>query len=127
MGTILMLGLMAVAFIGLNMFSKRSNQKRIDEKERMIREELVPGVWVHTSVGFFGRFVEIDGDVLILETPSGEETYWNKAVIRSVGDLPFEAEEDAEDMPELDAAPEEEVAVEEATGIVVEDDTEHKE
>lgn len=94
---ILLLGLMLVAFIGLNMWTKRSNQKRQDARDKMLNEELVAGAWVHTSVGFYGRFVDLDGDVLILETPGGEETYWNKAVIRSIGELPFAAEEVAED------------------------------
>ncbi|WP_350259162.1 preprotein translocase subunit YajC [Scrofimicrobium sp. R131] len=90
---IIMLGLMVVAFIALSSFSKRSAQKRQVEHERMLAEQLVPGAWVHTSVGFFGRFVDLDGNVVILETPSGEETYWDKRVIRSVGELPFETEE----------------------------------
>lgn len=94
---LLMLGVMLIAFIGLNMWSKKSNQKRAAEREKMMKEQLVPGAWVHTSVGFYGRFVDLDGDVLILETPSGEETYWNKAVIRSVGELPFQDDEAVEE------------------------------
>lgn len=88
-----MLGLMVVAFIALSSFSKRSAQKKQAEHERLLSEQLVPGVWVHTTIGFFGRFVDLDGNVVILETPSGEETYWDKRVVRSVGELPFEAEE----------------------------------
>lgn len=98
-----MLGLMVVAFIALSSFSKRSAQKKQAEHERQLAEQLVPGVWVHTTIGFFGRFVDLDGNVVILETPSGEETYWDKRVIRSVGDLPFEAEE-IEDSVEIDDA-----------------------
>ncbi len=91
-----MLGLMVVAFIVLTSFSKRSQQKKQAEHERLLNEQLTPGVWVHTTIGFFGRFIDIDGNVVILETPSGEETYWDKRVIRSVGDLPFESEETVE-------------------------------
>lgn len=94
---IIMLAVMALVFFALNSFTKRSNQKRTDERDRMLREDLTPGAWVHTSVGFYGRFVDLDGDVLILETPGGVETYWNKAVVRTIGDLPFEAEDEFEE------------------------------
>jgi Preprotein translocase subunit YajC len=88
--------LMMVGVFALNAWSKKSQNKRQEEQERMMKEQLVPGAWVHTRVGFFGRFVDLDGDVLILETVGGEETYWNKAVISSVGDLPFAPDEQEE-------------------------------
>lgn len=88
-----LLVVMALVLFGFNSFSKRANQRRQEERDRTLAEEMVPGVWVHTKVGFYGRFVDLDGDVVILETPSGEETYWNKMVIQSVGDLPFAMEE----------------------------------
>lgn len=91
---VIMLVIMGLVFFGLNSFTKRSNQKRTAERDRMLQDEMVPGAWVHTTVGFYGRFVDLDGDVLILETPGGVETYWNKAVVRTVGDLPFEVEEE---------------------------------
>lgn len=91
-----LLGVFALVVLALSSYSKRTNQRRQEEQERMLADELVPGAWVHTRVGFYGRFVDIDGDVVILETPSGEETYWNKAVVRGVGDLPFAIEEHVE-------------------------------
>lgn len=91
--------IMLVVLIGglflMNTFSKRSQKKRLDEREQMFKTDLIPGVWVQTLSGFYGRFVDIDGDVVILETPSGEETYWIKAAIRGVGEPPFEAVTDA--------------------------------
>ena len=109
-----MLGLMVVAFLVLTSFSKKSAQKRQAEHERMLNEQMVPGVWVHTSAGFFGRYIDTDGNVVILETPSGEETYWDKRVVRSVGDLPFEHEEELESV---------EAGSEDGTDEVVEDIT----
>ncbi len=109
-----MLGLMIVAFMVLTSFSKKSQQKKQAEHERTLSEQLVPGVWVHTSIGFFGRYIDTDGQVVILETPSGEETYWDKRVIRSVGDLPFEHEEEVDSLTiESDAGAED--VVEEIT------------
>lgn len=86
-----LIGVMFIGFIALNMWTKKNTEKQRVEKERMMNEQLVPGVWVHTRVGFFGRFVDLDGDVLILETPGGVETYWDKRMLASVGDLPFAA------------------------------------
>ena len=65
-------------------------------------ELMVPGAWVQTYSGFFGRFVDTDGDVIILETPSGEETYWLRAAIRAVTDPPFETLGESEDDIEVD-------------------------
>mgnify|MGYP002735347820 CR=1 FL=1 len=110
--------IMLVILVGglflMNSLSRRSQKKRLDEREEMFNNQLVPGVWVQTLSGFFGRFVDIDGDVVILETPSGEETYWVKAAVRGVMDPPFEAlsdssSDDASDVGEITAAEEETV------------------
>lgn len=117
---IIIMALLLVAFIALNSWSKKSQKKRQDEHDRLMKEQLVPGAWVHTRVGFFGRFVDLDGDVLILETPSGEETYWNKAVLVSVGDLPFAGEDgDAEtELPAVEATDDvDDVEVEEIDAV----------
>ena len=73
-----------------------------DEAEKTMSELMVPGAWVQTYSGFFGRFVDTDGDVIILETPSGEETYWLRAAIRAVTDPPFETLGESEDDVEVD-------------------------
>ncbi|WP_099331990.1 preprotein translocase subunit YajC [Actinomyces minihominis] len=96
---LLFMGVLVVGMFVMNSFAKKSQKKRQDEQERTMREQMVPGAWVQTYSGFFGRFVDIDGDVVILETPSGEETYWLRAAVRAVTDPPFEqiadpAEED---------------------------------
>ena len=86
----------------MNSFAKKSQKKRQDEAEKTMSELMVPGAWVQTYSGFFGRFVDTDGDVLILETPSGEETYWLRAAIRAVTDPPFETLGESEDDIEVD-------------------------
>lgn len=92
-----MLLLMVVMFGGLflmSQFSRRQAKKRADERAAMLAEKLVPGAWVQTYSAFFGRFVDQDGDVVILETPGGEETYWLEKAISGVIDPPFEVLED---------------------------------
>mgnify|MGYP002737934231 FL=1 len=86
----------------MNSFAKKSQKKRQDEAAKTMAELLVPGAWVQTFSGFFGRFVDTDGDVIILETPSGEETYWLRAAIRAVTDPPFETLGESEDDVEVD-------------------------
>ena len=86
----------------MNSFAKKSQKKRQDEAEKTMSELMVPGACVQTYSGFFGRFVDTDGDVIILETPSGEETYWLRAAIRAVTDPPFETLGESEDDIEVD-------------------------
>ena len=86
----------------MNSFAKKSQKKRQDEAAKTMAELMVPGAWVQTYSGFFGRFVDTDGDVIILDTPSGEETYWLRAAIRAVTDPPFETLGESEDDIEVD-------------------------
>ncbi len=97
---------MVIMFGGLflmSQFSKKQAQKRADAREERLGQEMVPGAWVQTYSGFFGRFVDKDGKVVILETPSGEETYWLEAAVSKVGEPPFEVIEETE---EIEGAPE---------------------
>lgn len=87
---VLLLVVFLAVMLLLNWWGKRSQLRQQEERDKMMSEQLKPGVWVYTAVGFYGRFVDLDGDVLILETPGGVETYWNKAVLRSVSEPPFE-------------------------------------
>ena len=95
--------IMAALLVAMMVFSSRSRKRMAaqqQEQQRMLNEGLVPGVWVKTSIGFWGRFVDQDGDVVILETPDGTETYWERQAIRAVGDPPFASDEPAE-VPEV--------------------------
>lgn len=94
---LLFMGILVLGMFVMNNFAKKSQQKRQTEQENTLREQMVPGAWVQTYSGFFGRFVDVDGDVVILETPSGEETYWLRAAIRAVTDPPFEVIEVVEE------------------------------
>lgn len=88
--------------LGLMMwFSSRGRAKQEQMLEQTINA-LEPGTWVRTTTGFYGIFSDIDGDVVILETPSGEETYWAKRSIFQIGDPPFASTDtdDDESVPE---------------------------
>ncbi len=97
--------IMAVVLVAMMMFSSRSRKKMQEQQERQkreIAESLVPGVWVKTALGFWGRFVDQDGDIVILETPDGTETYWERQAIRGVGEPPFATDETAEIVADAD-------------------------
>lgn len=74
-------------FMLLMMFQSRSQKKKQQHAQTM-EERMVPGAWVMTSSGFYGRFVDQDGSVIILETADGHETFWLAQVVREVVDTP---------------------------------------
>lgn len=96
-GLLLVLGLFLILMMW---FSNRTRRKAIEQKEereRRMLEELVPGAWVRTAVGFWGRFVDQDGDIVVLETADGTEMYWDRQMIHDIGVEPPFAVEDVED------------------------------
>ncbi|WP_022867884.1 preprotein translocase subunit YajC [Schaalia vaccimaxillae] len=88
--------LIAVVFIAMMWYSNRSRKRMMEQqrkREEEMLEKLVPGAWVHTAVGFWGRFVDADGDVVVLETVDGTEMYWDRSMLREVGtEPPFASE-----------------------------------
>ncbi len=95
-GVILFMVVLLIVFLGMNTLARRSQQKREQSHEQMLKDRLEPGVWVQTYSGFYGRYIDTDGGVVIIETPSGEETYWAAKAIRAVEDPPFEVESETE-------------------------------
>lgn len=104
-GMFLMLGILLIAMMWFSNRSRRKAMEQQEERERRMREELVPGAWVKTAVGFWGRFVDEDGDVVVLETVDGTEMYWDRQMIREIGVEPPFASDEAES--EVEAAAEE--------------------
>ncbi|WP_235827066.1 preprotein translocase subunit YajC [Actinomyces culturomici] len=98
--------LLGAALIAMMWFSNRSRQKQVEkqaEREKELAANLVPGAWVRTAVGFWGRFVDEDGDVVVLETADGTEMYWDRQMIREAGVQPPFAADEAEEVPETAA------------------------
>lgn len=83
--------------IGMMWFVTNRGKKQQAAARQRLEQTLVPGVWVVTIGGFLGKVVEIDGDVVTLETPAGDETIWLKTAIREAKEPPFAShDEDAE-------------------------------
>lgn len=116
--------LLALLLVAMMVFSSRNRRRMVEQqaqRERDMAEQMVPGAWVKTAVGFWGRFVDQDGDVIVLQTQDGTEMYWDRAMIREVGvEPPFAADE-----PEAlddDAADEPVLGLDSATSPVQTDD-----
>ena len=88
MGSGLLLAVIA-AFLVMMVFSSRNAKKKQAEQRDKLANDMVPGAWVMTTSGFYGRYVETDGDVIVLETSDGTETLWTSRAIVSVGNPPF--------------------------------------
>ena len=89
------------AFLLMMIFSSRNAKKKQTEQRNKLANDMVPGAWVMTTSGFYGRYVETDGDVIVLETSDGTETLWTSRAIVSVGNPPFA--QDTEDADPQDA------------------------
>ncbi|KTF04948.1 MULTISPECIES: preprotein translocase subunit YajC [Trueperella] len=85
--TVVMLGF----FWLMNRGAKKAQKAQLAKRE----EALVVGNNVMTQAGFFGRIVDIDGDAVTLESPSGDETVWLRTAIVAQMDIPLgNSEED---------------------------------
>ena len=95
-----MLWMVLIMLVGLMLvsrFANRQQQKMLEEQKRRTAEALVVGNWVKTRAGFYGTVVEIDGDVVTLATPLGDESLWEKSAILGAEEPPFaSAEQDGE-------------------------------
>ena len=94
---------MLVAFMALMWWMSRSAKRRQQAAETQRDEALVVGANVRTHGGFYGRVVDIDGDAITLESPSGTETVWFRGAIQGVAEIPFAVETSAEPITDLPA------------------------
>ena len=93
---------MLIAFWAMSALVRRQQQKMLAEQARRTEEALVPGTWVRTSAGFYGTVVEVDGDVVTLATPLGEESLWGKRFIVGAEEPPFASTHEEEPDQEVE-------------------------
>jgi len=89
---LLMLIFMLLLFLAMNWFGKKKNAEL--QNQRLAAVQV--GNHVRTHSGFYGRIVDVDGDAVTLESPSGVETIWHKNSIAGLGDPPFAVQADEE-------------------------------
>ncbi|MBW3068429.1 preprotein translocase subunit YajC [Actinomyces sp. 432] len=121
---LLILIVMLLAFWLMSRFARKQQERMLDEQRRRTEEALVPGTWVRTRAGFYGTVVEVDGDVVTLATPLGDESLWAKNAVVGAEEPPFaSAEEDTADdaAGEFEDEPGDPDAVHEAAATGAED------
>lgn len=109
MNNLSLLALSAVAILFM-VWTTRSRKKQMEKMEQDKRDQLAavtPGEWVRTRWGFWGRFVDLDGDIVVLETSDGHEMYWERFVIAEIGGQPpladaEQAEADADEVETIE-------------------------
>ena len=87
--TLWMILIMLIGFWLVSRFANKQQQKMLEEQKRRTDEALVVGNWVKPRAGFYGTVVEIDGDVVTLATPLGDESLWEKSAILGAEEPPF--------------------------------------
>ena len=101
--------IMAAFLIVFMMWSSRSRRQQMQKLEQEKRDQLAavtPGEWVRTRVGFWGRFVDLDGDIVVLETTDGHEMYWERQMIAEIGGQPPLATTEEDEVAQASDAPE---------------------
>ena len=104
--TLWMILIMLIGFWLVSRFANKQQQKMLEEQKRRTDEALVVGNWVKTRAGFYGTVVEIDGDVVTLATPLGDESLWEKSAILGAEEPPFAStaqDDEAQDAQDDDA------------------------
>ncbi|VEI12479.1 preprotein translocase subunit YajC [Trueperella bialowiezensis] len=81
--------ILPVALVLLFWLMSRSTRKMQQQQIEQRNEALVVGNNVVTQAGFLGRIVDIDGDAVTLESPSGDESVWLRSSIVTKMDIPL--------------------------------------
>ena len=89
-----MLIVMVLAFWLMSRFARKQQEKMTAQQNARIEEAMVPGTWVRTRAGFYGKVVEVDGEVVTLATALGDESLWAKASILGAEEPPVASVED---------------------------------
>nr|NLD39919.1 preprotein translocase subunit YajC [Actinomycetales bacterium] len=82
--------LLPIAIFGLLIWwMSRSSKKQRAAQEEARDSAITVGTTVQTIGGFLGTVVDIDGDAITLESPSGIETLWHRQAVRSATEIPY--------------------------------------
>lgn len=111
------------------------NQRKQQKKAQSFRDTLAVGQEVMTGSGMFGEVVDVDGDIITIESAPGSRSRWLRAAIAKVVEPPVDDEivvDDAEvdgievpdDLSSLDETDvKTDVEVDDETDVVHEDGT----
>ena len=94
---LLIMGAFLIVFMMWSTHSRKKQMLKMEQEKRDQLAAVTPGEWVRTRVGFWGRFVDLDGDIVVLETTDGHEMYWEREFIAEIGGQPPLADADQAD------------------------------
>ena len=75
------------------MFLLSSRQRKAQRQQLSFRDSLEPGQEVMTGSGMYGTVVEVEDDVVTLESTPGNRSRWVKAAIARLVEPPVEEDE----------------------------------
>lgn len=94
-----------ILVIALGAMFLMSNRTRKAQREQLsFRDNLQPGQEVMTGSGMYGVVVDVDGDVVTLESTPGNRSRWLKAAIARLETPLVAAPDEAEDADEVEDA-----------------------
>jgi preprotein translocase subunit YajC len=80
--------LVAAAFVGIVLYSRRNRQRQASA-DAARREQIRPGLQVMTTSGLYGTVVSMNADdTVLLSIASGVEVRWALAALRDMAELP---------------------------------------
>ena len=79
-----------------------SRTRKQQQRANSFRDSLAGGQEVMTGSGLFGTVVDVEGDVVTLETSPGVTSRWLKAAIAKLVEPPVEADDEEYDDDEYD-------------------------
>lgn len=88
----------AVLFWVFSRIGKRATERNEADRLTWLKE----GANVATASGFLGTIVDIDGDAVTLQSPSGQETVWLKAAINRPMEIPLAPVSEEEALEAID-------------------------
>ena len=84
---IFLIAMMVLLLWWMSHSAKKQQARAREQRDAAI----VLGAHVVTHSGFFGTVVDVDGDAVTLESPSGIETVWLRSSIAQAMDIPVAA------------------------------------
>jgi preprotein translocase subunit YajC len=92
-----------ILLLGVGALFLMSNRTRKQQKEAAaFRANLTTGQEVMTGSGMFGTVVDVEDEVITLETAPGVTSRWLRPAIAKLVDPPVDEDEDLEDEDDLD-------------------------
>lgn len=90
--------LFIILAIGLGaMFLLSSRQRKAQRQQMSFRDSLQPGQEVMTGSGMYGTVVEVEDDVITLESTPGNRSRWIRAAIAKLIEPPVEEDDDEDE------------------------------